>query len=341
LKSINYNIAAITGGHNVPSARYRVTNLAPFLDDLGINLDEIAPKHSRYPPRGIWNRFTWLPQVMVERASFCRRVRGYDAVILQRELISTLPSFERLVPGVKIFDVDDAIYLRKRGLAAKYASRSCDMVVCGNEYLAERFKQWNKRIEIIPTGVNIRDMRLDLNRLNSGKKIVGWIGTPGNLKFLKSISSPLAKALSKHSAELRICTSGIHDVPSELRKFTKFVKWYPGIEFEELPRWAVGLMPLIDDEWSRGKCSFKLLQYLSAGIPGIASPVGMNQIVLADGRAGKLARTEDEWFSALNDLLGDAEMNLDMGMHGRRTVEQRYSLEVIAQSWNQVIRNLI
>lgn len=337
-------VNAVTARKDSPSGWYRVGILKELFRAESIFIDEIIPKIPSYPPPEKLKRPAWLFTALFERISYISRLRGADVTILQRELISTLPTVERLLPGKKILDVDDAIFLNKRGLAAKNAAKACVGVVCGNQYLADYFSNYNKNIRIIPTGVNVSEMRIDPERLTrDGKKVIGWIGTPGNLPFFEPIVSDLKAFFKTYSsqAELRIITSHAEAIPSELREVCTFVKWYPGIEFDELPRWTAGLMPLANNEWVKGKCSFKMLQYMSAGVPVVVSPYGMNSEILAKGEVGFGVRSGNEWYSALNMLVSDGHVNEVMGQCARTLVEHDFSLETVVEKWLEVFNSWV
>lgn len=337
-------VNAVTARKNSPSGWYRIGALKELFHAEDIFIDEIIPEIPSYPPPETLKRPAWLLAALFERIAYISRLRGADVTILQRELISTLPTVERLLPGKKILDVDDAIFLNKRGLAAKNAAKACIGVVCGNQYLADYFSNYNKNIRIIPTGVNVTEMKVDPERLaRAEKKIVGWIGTPGNLPFFEPIISDLKAFFKSFSsqAELRIVTSHADAIPTELRKFCTFIKWYPGIEFDELPKWAVGLMPLVNNEWVKGKCSFKMLQYMSAGVPVIVSPYGMNSQVLGRGEIGFGPRSGDEWYLALEVLIRDMELNQFYGEQARYLAEKDFSLESVVQKWLEAFNSWV
>lgn len=332
-------VNAVTARKDSPSGWYRIGVLKELFRDENIFIDEIIPKIPSFPPTKTLQRPAWLLAALIERITYISRLRGADVTILQRELISTLPTVERLLPGKKILDVDDAIFLNKRGLAARNAAKACVGVVCGNQYLADYFSNYNDNIRIIPTGVDVSKMRVDPERLTrDGKKIIGWIGTPGNLPFFEPIISDLKAFFKKYSsqAELRIITSHVEAIPSELREICTFVKWYPGIEFEELPRWTAGLMPLVNNEWVKGKCSFKMLQYMSAGVPVIVSPYGMNLEVLAKDEVGLGPQCGDEWYLALKTLVDDNELNKRLGERARQVAECDFSLQTVVSKWIDV-----
>ena len=332
-------INAVTSGANSPSGWYRIGILKDLFLREGIYVNEFVPKVSSYPPLETLKRPVWLLSALVERLTYIARLRGADVTILQRELISTLPTVERFLPGRKILDVYDAIFLRKGGFAARNAARSCLGVVCGNQYLADYFSNYNDNVCIIPTGVNVSDMRLDHDRLSrSERKIVGWIGTPGNLSFFEPISRHLLAFFQDYSSrvEFRIVTSDQNSIPSELRKICRFVKWYPGIEFDELPKWSVGLMPLVDSEWVKGKCSFKMLQYMSAGVPVVVSPYGMNQDILSRGDIGFGPHCGQDWYNSLKCLIEDEEVNTTYGRNARYIAEAEFSLETVVANWLEI-----
>lgn len=332
-------VNAVIAPRSVPSGWYRISVLKDLFRAEGIFIDEVVQKFSRYPPPQSLKRPGWLLAALIERMTYIFRLRGADVTILQRELISTLPTVERMLPGKKILDVDDAIFLKKRGLAAKNAAKACIGVVCGNKYLADYFYNYNNNISIIPTGVNVSEMRVDPERLTRGRKrIIGWIGTPGNLSFFEPLIPDLKAFFEDYSseAELRIITSHLDAIPAGLREICTFVKWYPGIEFEELPTWTVGLMPLVDNEWVKGKCSFKMLQYMSAGVPVVVSPFGMNSDVLSQGKIGFGPISGYEWYQALELMIKDTELNNLYGMQARALAEDKYSLERVVEKWISV-----
>lgn len=333
-----YSIAAITGGRNVPSRRFRVEAVMPFLTKQNVHVTEYCPVVKSYPPYNLWLRWPWLIAAVTERMTYIFRLKHFDAVILQRELISTLPTIEHLIREKIILDVDDAIFLHRGGRAARHAAVSSVGVVCGNEYLAEHFSRWNQQIAVIPTGVDTQRLKPRLSHEPNGVKRVGWIGTSGNMKYLEPIAECICRAISSvPQAEFHIISDSSAGLPHELNKITHFTKWYPGIECVEVPKWSVGLMPLFDGEWERGKCAFKLLQYLAAGVPAVASPVGMNIEILSNQKAGFLADNCKAWEAAIIDLLTDDIAAYEMGKIGRKLVEDDYSLTVVSAKWREVL----
>jgi len=332
------NIAFISGGKNIPSETYRLKVLSDYLYRHDVRLFEFSSITSKYPPESILFRPLWFFAALAERASYIVRLKGFKALILQRELISTLPTIEKALLIPKILDVDDAIYLYKKGLAAKNSAEASVGVICGNEFLAEKFTKWNKNIEIIPTGVDVRRMNPVGNRFSTEQRIIGWIGTPSNLKFLDMIADSLVYVLTQmKNVELRIVTDQKDAIPSRLKPFATFVRWHQGIEFIEVPTWTVGIMPLQDTEWARGKCAFKMLQYFSAGIPVVTSPVGMNKNILDSEDVGFLAKNSKEWIDALTYILSHEKENNLLGRKAREFVELNFDLDIVAKKWINVL----
>lgn len=331
-------ILGVGGGVGVPSSFYRLSVLKHHFDERGVQLDEWVPKFSRYPPPGLMRRIFWLSRALPERAKLAGISKKYDAVILQRELISTIPTFERFLGRPLIFDVDDAVFMRRNGIAAKSISKNSDLVVCGNEYLADWFSDYSANVSVIPTGVDVDSMKVLDNRLARERRIIGWIGTSSNIPFLNRLADPLVSLVNKYpDAEVRVVTDSIASMDERLAAISNFVKWYPGVEFDELPAWALGLMPLADSPWSRGKCSFKMIQYMSAGIPVVVSPVGMNNEVLARAELGFSAANVSEWYERIECLINDEALNAFMGKEGRRVAEDFYSLQSVADMWQRVL----
>ena len=336
------NVAFITGGRNVPSRRFRIAAMLPYLEKLGFGTREFCPVFERYPPSGRLARPVWFAGAIAERFSLLVRTQRFDAVVLQRELISTLHTFERYLSRPRILDVDDAIFLHRGGTAARKIASACQSVVCGNEYLQDWFAKWNSNTVVIPTGVDTERLRPALGVGNDQNIIIGWIGTASNFKYLEMIQPALRTVLNRYPhVEIQIISNKF---PSMLRGIggkLSFVRWRPDIELESLPKFSIGIMPLRDSEWSRGKCSFKMLQYMAAGVPSVVSPVGMNIALLEKASVGISAKSSADWVGALSSLIEDREVANTMGSLGRDLVVREYSLSVVAALWQQELGKVI
>lgn len=325
-------IAAFTGGLSVPSARFRVRQYIPALGKDGINIDEFYSRFGQYPPSTPWIRPFWAMATLAERVPYVVKSHLYDAVLLQREFLSSFITLEPLTTRPRILDVDDAIFLQRGGGFAERLAKISDKVICGNNYLAEWFARWNSNVDVVPTAV-------DTERYSPGAKskpagqalVIGWIGTSGNYKYLYAIENALEKAMHLYpDTRLRV----VGDRPPEFRLLAAtqvdFVPWSEAIEIQALRSMDIGIMPLEDSPWARGKCSFKMLQYLAVGLPVVVSPVGMNAEVLALGELGIGATTERQWIDGLVTLLESSAMRERFGVEGRRVVESFFSIQAIA-----------
>jgi glycosyltransferase involved in cell wall biosynthesis len=333
---------AITAGRNVPSRRFRIKALVPNLERRGILLDELCPYFSSYPPIGKVYRLPWFAAAMAERTSYLWRANRYDVVILQRELISTLATLERWLPRPMVFDVDDAIFMHRNGVAARKISSSSSLIVCGNSYLAEEFSRWNNNIAIIPTGVDTDLLRPLLQDAGRDQLRIGWIGTAANFRYLKLISSALEQVLKNNrQAKLQIISNRFPEFLRGLGDQLDFKLWRPGIENELIPYFSVGIMPLLDDAWAKGKCAFKMLQYMAAGVPVVVSPVGVNAELLSIDDIGFGAVAERQWVDSLTDLLDHESQRIQLGDNGRRLAVNKFSLSVVATQWQQQLNRML
>jgi glycosyltransferase involved in cell wall biosynthesis len=243
----------------------------------------------------------------------------------------------------RVLDVDDAIFLHRSGKFAEYLARKVELVICGNDFIADRFSKWNKNIVVIPTVV-------DSHRYISGKEnctsnnehIIGWIGTSRNLNYLYKIESALERVIkARPEVILKIISDRRPKFKGELNEKYKYVKWSPKTEIRDIQSMTIGIMPLDNTDWEKGKCSFKMLQYMSCNIPVVVSPVGMNAQILNESKVGYGANTLEEWTDALIYLLDSSEIRNKMGSNGRKLVETKYSIDAIIAKLSSCLKMLV
>jgi glycosyltransferase involved in cell wall biosynthesis len=329
-------VLAFTQGTNVPSGRYRIQQFIPLLHAQGIHMTEIQTRSTAYPPPQKIKRVPWALGRSCELLFQIARQPKSDAVIIQREMLSTLQTFESLTGHPRVFDVDDAIHLHREGRTAQGIAKHCDRVIVGNAFLAEVYQAWNSAVTIIPTCVDTKLYRpaTPVDR----PLTLGWIGTSSNARYLTGIQSALATVLAKHKgAKLLVVSDQPPVLPDLTADQLEFRPWRSDREIADLQNMDIGLMPLEDTLWARGKCSFKMLQYMACGIPVVVSPVGMNTEVLAKANLGFAARDIAEWTEALDALLTNAALRQQLGEQGRFVCEQAYS----AQVWAPVLRDVL
>lgn len=323
-------IAALTPGVNVPSARLRVRQLIPALADHGIRLTEFTSRLGAYPRGARWTRPAWVTASIAANLPAVARSHRYDVTLLQREMISTRATLERWTGRPRVFDVDDSIHLHRDGRAARRIAEGSDVVVCGNRHLARVYAAWNDRVEVLPTAVDVDHYRAG-SRPEGRQASICWVGTSSNAPYLEGIEPALEGVFRAHPGAVLDVVS---DRPPRLKALppgrVRFHEWDPETERDVLANASVGIMPLPDSEWARGKCSYKMLASMASGLPVVVSPVGMNVDVLEQAPVGLGASTLEEWSEGLLRLLDSPEDAQRMGHAGRDLATSHYSVRVVA-----------
>ncbi|HTT81827.1 MAG TPA: glycosyltransferase family 4 protein [Stellaceae bacterium] len=327
-------VAAFTD-RTAGSSRFRVRQYIEPLGRLGIAIDEKMSRLGAYPPRNRPLRPAWLVGTLAERLLQIASSRSADVILLQREMVSTLPTLEGWTRPPRIIDIDDAIHLYRGGLAARHLAKLADLVVVGNSWLAEIWRRWNREVEILPTPIDTACYRPSPP---PERPTIGWIGSAGNLRYLHAIAPALARVMKRFpDVEIAVCC----DRPPQLPGVSlRHVPWSPAAECPFLASLSIGVMPLADGPWERGKCSFKMLQYMAAGRPCVVSPVGMNREILGQAELGCAAETLEEWTEALSNLLGDRDAAQRLGDAGRALAVARYSVAALAPRLADLLRRL-
>lgn len=338
------NVAAVTSGMNVPSRRFRVDQYKEELAKGSISVKEYCPlinSQARLPGGlgAIRARYV-LPvtatQLLMNAVLRMPGIMGSyraDVTWLER---SFLPGFDWLALSLArplVLDIDDAIWLYNGVTAAalKRVLRSTDMVFAGNQFIANWCSDYCDTIRIIPTAIDCSRFKPLVQENNDRIFTVGWTGTSGNFQFLKMIEPALARFLREYpEARLLIVADAMPSLETLPANQFDFVRWTPENEAPAVQAMDVGIMPLLDSDLARGKCSFKMLQYMACGIPVIVSPVGMNNELLDQGEVGFSAVTTDEWYEKLEFLIKNREKATARGVRGRQVVLNGYSLESVA-----------
>lgn len=332
-------VAAFTGGRNVPSARFRVRQYIDDLDVSGVALSEYFPgSGNAYPPPGNMRRLPWIASLAAQRVAQVAAARHSEVTILQRQMISTINSFECFTRRPRILDVDDAIWLSARFRSVGRLAGACNGVICGNTWLADYFSKHNPTIHLLPTAVDTRLWLPPTSTRSSGRRILGWIGTAGNLPYLKAIESALAVVLKMQpDVDLLVVCNEAPTFTSLPHDRVRYKPWSEATEIADIQSMYLGLMPLTDSPWARGKCSFKMLQYMACGVPAVVSPIGMNSEVAARGGAVTAARDE-EWVDSLVTLLSNERLYAALSNQARATILQHYSTERVATKLGEILR---
>jgi len=327
-------IAAFTASKSYASARFRVRQFIPVLREHGVNVHEfIAPIYKHLVPA--WQHPLFLRTIRYARPlSLIPQVaasHAYSASWIQREFIWSQDSLERFTVRPRYFDVDDAIWLDRAGAAdniARLAGRM-DVIIAGNQTIARWFRQYARDVRIVHTAVDAQRFSPAPPRARRGYTLV-WTGQMVTLRHLYLIEDALERFLNAHSdAELVVVCDSAPRFKRLQADRVRFVSWSPEVEVAAIQDGDIGLMPLVDDEHSRAKCSFKMLQFMACEIPVVVTPIGLNTEILEMGRIGYTARSNDDWFEAFERLYADAEAAKEMGREGRRIVLGRFGHDVI------------
>jgi len=324
-------------GQRVPAARFRGFAIAQALADRGRDVSVRAPVPSVYGDWGFARRVPGLrgllsPLAALARLSQLRDLHTDDFIFFQRPMLE-LPTARLEAFASKgrssLFDFDDAIYLNRttRGKFPRIVDM-VDWVVAGNRTLAEAANAPAKT-KIIPTAVDTSQWTRQRTRDTNGKQVVvGWTGLSSNYRQLAIAVPAIARALDVTGARFVLISDA--PPPSSLSALrAEFVPWSPATELDDLARLDIGVMPLPDGPYERGKCAFKLIQYMALGRPALASPVGANAEVVTDGVDGFLPRTDDEWTSRLVSLIADPTLRDTIGTRARDRIVDAYSLDAV------------
>ncbi|WP_282041248.1 glycosyltransferase family 4 protein [Halomonas alimentaria] len=342
------------------SSRLRSLHYLPDLEQVGIEVTPHALFGDDYLKRLYGGKGRSLASVArryAQRARQLRRLKHADLIWLEYEALPYVPHWlERgLMPrGVPyVVDYDDAVFhhydLSSRRLVRSLLGRKIDKVmasatavICGNDYLAERARQAGaRRIERVPTVV-------DAHRYSAGEPassesgrapVIGWIGSPSTQRYVLDLKPVLEAMHRKHGVRL-VLVGARPELASQFGELpVEVLPWTEESEAQAISGFDIGIMPLPDGPWERGKCGYKLIQYMAAGKPVVASSVGVNVEIVQGWECGELADKPEEWSEALGGLLVDPARREALGRRGRQAVEQHYSLQAQAPRLAEILRS--
>jgi glycosyltransferase involved in cell wall biosynthesis len=332
-----------------PSQRFRFEQYFKLLEDSGINCYK----------QSFWNERTW--KILYKKGYEVRKVIGFlsgilkrfqilfkiskaDYVFIHRECMPVGPPiFEWIIYkifGKKIiYDFDDAIWLPNTSHENRVASlikwhsktaaicRWSYKVSCGNNYLVDFAKQFNPHAVLNPTTIDTEQHHNPIRypKLFSEKITVGWTGSHSTLKYLGSIIPALKQLEKKYNENFQFLVIADKKPDLDLNHFV-FIPWKENSEIEDLSQIDIGIMPLTDDIWAKGKCGFKALQYMALEIPAVASPVGVNTQIIDSGVNGFLCTSQQDWFDAIDKLIQNKALRESIGIQGRKKVIEHYSV---------------
>jgi glycosyltransferase involved in cell wall biosynthesis len=331
--------------HTAPSQRFRFEQFFPYLDKAGFDCsadcfyDEktFSLLYAKGSKMGLAVR---MFVCFLRRCGHMFTLAKYDYILIQRGAAPFGPPFfEWVIRYVYhkpiIYDFDDAIWLQPEKKPSRiyqwiksYSKvgkicRWAHVVVTGNQYLAAYARKFAKRVEVIPTVVNTEKTFTPGMPPQNEKTIIGWTGSHSTLPYLQNLEALLTRLQNKYDFELMVMANK----PPQLQQLHfYFVPWSEEAEVKELNKIDIGIMPLPDNEWAKGKCGFKAIQYMALQKPAVASAVGVNTEIIDPGVNGFLCSTESDWEKALECLLKDEKLRQKMGKAGRRKIVDLYSV---------------
>jgi glycosyltransferase involved in cell wall biosynthesis len=309
-----------------------------------------------YLKRAYFHKFLILLKTLRIRLRDLQRAEKYDIIFIYREAVMYGSTwFERRLRKKKaklVLDYDDAIWLKdvsegnrdlgwlKRPSKTADIIRLCDIVITGNNYLAGFARKYNSNVVVIPTTIDTSTYCASSPRKGTGTVCIGWTGSTTTLGHLE-LAAPFLKRIYERFAD-QVRFRVIADRPWEQNDLpVEFVCWSRESEIADLAAIDIGIMPLPDNEWAKGKCGFKGLQYMALGIPAVLSAVGVNNEIIENGKNGFLVATEDEWVEKLSLLIENEELRKRIGESGRKTVLEHYSFEAWKNQYAEIFKGLL
>jgi len=317
---------------DVAASRYRVLQYLPYLKEHGVQA-------------------TVLPfqKGFFKKLKLFKSVNEYDILFIQRKRFPILwLKYIRKNARRIVYDFDDSVMYRNSKAANpesntrvkmfKNMVNASDYVIAGNEYLQKNTTPFTHNVTIIPSPIDMSLYPLKKYSEKNDNITLGWIGATGSIHYLEKMK-PVFEALSKKYEDLRLKI--ICNVFFDCDNITVEKKlWSEQEEVADIQSLDIGLMPLMDDPWSHGKCGLKILQCLATGVPVVCSPAGVNKEIVKNGVHGFWANTREEWIEKLEILINDPDRRERMGMEGRKRVIEHYSLEANAPRMLKIFQQL-
>lgn len=344
-----------------PSQRFRFEQYIQYLKDKGFDYDFsylITPEDDKffYKPGNAIKKMWVVARSYMQRLRDASKASQYDIIYIQREAFMTGSTyFERRFAKSKakvIFDFDDSIWLsnvsdaNKKFNWLKNSGKTSDiigvsdLIFAGNQYLADYASQFNQNIEIIPTTIDTEEYQRR-NIPNEDERVcIGWSGSITTIQHFEYALPFLRKIKEKFGDKVKFKAVGDGNYKNE-ELGIQGLPWRKDTELDDLSSFDIGIMPLPDDEWAKGKCGLKGLQYMALEIPTLMSPVGVNAEIIQDGENGFLATETDEWVEKIARLVESKELREEMGKAARKTVLEKYSVLALKDTYLRLFNSLI
>jgi len=345
-----------------PGQRYRCEQYIPYLQKAGFQcvyspiLISAEEDKAFYSPGNYLTKLGLFAKGAWRRLKDVWRAKDFDLIFIYREAFMTGTTvFERMLKrsGTKIiFDFDDAIwnpdvsegnkalaFLKKPEKVNEIIALS-NLVLAGNQYLANHSLQYNKNVAVIPSTIDLNYYQVPPKaHTNTQTVTIGWSGSLTTIEHFKVILPVFKQLQQKYGNRIAFKVFGCPEYSNADLGITG-IKWTPQNEVEQIASFDIGIMPLPDNEWTRGKCGMKGLQYMALEVAAVMTAVGVNTEIVTDGVNGFTASTNEEWFNKLSLLIEDAELRRSFGKAGRKTIEERYSCQALNTSYVRYFEDL-
>jgi len=320
-------------GFSVAASRYRVLQYIPYLEAKGVEVT-----------------VSLYPRTLKENFRFFNNLSQYDIVFLQRKRFNQ-PRLGWLRKRAKriVYDFDDSVMYRNSKAKDPISStrrrrfvqmiKKSDFIIAGNEFLKREVLPFNPNVEVIPTTIDQERYHLKTYPVQQERVTLGWIGDHGSIHYLEKMRPIFEKIGQKYShVGLKIVCNTFFSC--EQMKVVK-KNWNSEEEVADLQGFDIGLMPLVDDPWSWGKCGLKIIQYQGVGVPVVCTPVGINKDLVEDGVNGFYAMNPEEWEKKLSLLIEDSELRKKMGEEGRKRVLESYTYQACAPRLFSILDRMV
>ncbi|MEM6631027.1 MAG: glycosyltransferase family 4 protein [Bacteroidota bacterium] len=331
---------------SAPSQRFRLEHYLPYLEEHGITYDYV-PFYSEKVWNIMYRKGKVLAKVLGVMQGFLKRIlllfrlRKYDKVFVHREATPLGPPFfewwaTHVFRKELIFDFDDAIWLPNASQVNRFSLylkwnkkvnriiKWAEVNIAGNKYLEEHSQKFSSNSILIPTVVDTENHHKGIAIQDIDSPNIGWTGSITTLEYL----SPLVPVIAELEKKYEFTFYVIANVnPNYSLNSVKFIPWNKETEIVDLLRFQIGVMPLVDNPWTRGKCGFKAIQYMALGQPALASPVSANKEIIDHGVNGFFCSSDEDWYQSLEKLLLDKSLRERMGKEARKKIQEKFSVK--------------
>jgi glycosyltransferase involved in cell wall biosynthesis len=346
-------IAAFTDHLYTPSSRFRIRSHIPFLSRHNISVTDLYRKFStetagrlfpnrriRHSPLKLLTSLAFESLNIADTLSRSLKSNHYDASWISRELIIGYPSFEHILKKPLFFDIDDAVFLSRSSQPGIHClMRNATAIFAGNMFLADYCSNFNSSVYIIPTAVDVDRFAPSINKRVTKQMMIGWSGTSSSYKYFLPIADAISKFLTgKPDVRLKFFSDRFPYELKQLHPYLDFEYWAPNLEAEQIRSLDIGLMPIDNSEWARGKCAYKMLLYASTGLPTICSSVGINKQLISQYNIGLSAQSPSDWYDSLEFCYRNRHCLQSIFPNCRSTVVTHFSRAVIQEKLLRIFR---